>query len=54
VFDVVFVYSRKSPHPCHCAYVYQREAIFEKLETGEKQTFKVKYIDGFDSARFHF
>ena len=31
-----------------------KEAIFEKLETGEKQTFKVKYIDGFDSARFPF
>ena len=28
MFDVVFIYSRKSPHPCHCAYVYHYQLLF--------------------------
>jgi len=28
VFDVVFIYSRKSPHPCHYAYVYHYQLLF--------------------------
>jgi hypothetical protein len=28
VFDVVFIYSRKSSHPCHCAYVYHYQLLF--------------------------
>ena len=27
MFDVVFIYSRKSPHPCHCAYILSLSAV---------------------------
>jgi hypothetical protein len=28
LFDVVFIYSRTSPHTCHCAYVYHYQLLF--------------------------
>ena len=28
MFDIVFIYSDKSPHPCHCAYVYHYQLLF--------------------------